>query len=479
MKYLIIESFPSTPHLETSIEIAINLKKKGNDVYFFWVGYDLPWTDWELPLYKKILLFSYEKKIEKAIQYLKSNSITILKNPDLEKNIQKKINLFIKKIKIKDNLKLLKYKKKIPIGLGVYSSLISKYHTINLENLGSIAIKAAKSACLVYERSDKIIKSIMPGIVITFNNRFAISKPIHEAAKLNKVKIFTHERGSTLKKYEIFKGDIFNNNFLEKYIKEYWNKEKNLAKKKKIAKKYFYLIKKKKYFKRVGFNYDEFDKVKFPSINKKKIITYLCTTDYEHQAISNKIDRFYINKKWSNQFETIMSIIKIIKNDFNIFFIIKAHPNFYRSKMLENKLKKIDSENIKYLSSTSNVDSINLIENSDLIFTFGSSLELYSAYCGKKVFSFFKSWWYKFNIVIYPRNNLHLQKIIYSKKEFFDNLERRKNLFKISYYLMTFGEKFKLFTPTGFSRGFFSNKSINHYGPILNFIIKKFNFIKI
>ena len=34
-KYLIIETFPNTPHLETSLEIAQKLKKENNEVFFF------------------------------------------------------------------------------------------------------------------------------------------------------------------------------------------------------------------------------------------------------------------------------------------------------------------------------------------------------------------------------------------------------------------------------------------------------------
>ena len=64
-RYLIIETFPNAPHIETSVEIAINLKNRNNEVFFFWCGYDLPWTDWQLPLYKKIFSFSFENKIKK------------------------------------------------------------------------------------------------------------------------------------------------------------------------------------------------------------------------------------------------------------------------------------------------------------------------------------------------------------------------------------------------------------------------------
>ena len=49
-KILHIETFPDSPLIETSCEIALNLRKK-NQVFFFWSGYDLLWTDWNLRLY--------------------------------------------------------------------------------------------------------------------------------------------------------------------------------------------------------------------------------------------------------------------------------------------------------------------------------------------------------------------------------------------------------------------------------------------
>ena len=55
MKIAIIESIAATPHLETSGEIALRLKKKKYGVSFFWAGYDLKWNDWDLNLFAKIL----------------------------------------------------------------------------------------------------------------------------------------------------------------------------------------------------------------------------------------------------------------------------------------------------------------------------------------------------------------------------------------------------------------------------------------
>ena len=472
MKYLFIETFPISPHLETSLEIALDLKKSGHDVYFFWNGYDLPWTDWDLPFYKKLLLFSYKKKMSNVCNFLKKNSINVIEKFTLDEDIFNLIEKETNKIKKIKNLKFYKYKKKYPIGMSAYSSLVSRYHKDDIELLKNKVFGAYKSGCIVFERANKVIKEIKPNIIFTFNNRFVISKPITEAAKLNNVKVYTHERGSTLSKYEIFEGDIFDNKITYNTINKYWKKETDNSKKLSIANKYFSQIEKKTYFKKIGFNYDNFNINKISVEKNKKVILYLCTTDYEHQAISADVNRFYLNKEWSKQINTIKSIIKIIKKDKHIILYIKAHPNFGKSKDLESSLKKMTSKNIVYLPSSSKVDSINLIKNSDLVFTFGSSLELYAVFCGKKVFSFFKSRWSKFNIVKYPKNNLDLKNLIYSTKKIENMKTRKKNLLKITYYIMIYGIKFKFFKPLGHSKGIFIDKEINHYGVIYNLLIK-------
>ena len=73
MKILIIESIAATPHLETSGEIAIREKKKGNDVIFSWVGNNLPWNDWQLNWVYRFVGGSYEKKLNEIYRtiYLK------------------------------------------------------------------------------------------------------------------------------------------------------------------------------------------------------------------------------------------------------------------------------------------------------------------------------------------------------------------------------------------------------------------------
>ena len=183
MKYLFIETVFDTPHLETSAEIALDLKSKNKNVNFCWIGNDLPWSDWDISKNKILLGASPLKKVKLIEKILNSNDINVLLSFKLNKKKLLKINSWAKKFN--GNLeKLKKYKyKKINLGVGVASSLISYYHQSNLDTKKyyQVISKALISSAIIYERSLLLINKIKPKTVVTFNNRFASSLPIVSA----------------------------------------------------------------------------------------------------------------------------------------------------------------------------------------------------------------------------------------------------------------------------------------------------------
>ena len=92
MKYLFIETIFNSPHLETSAEIALDLKDKKKKVYFSWIGDELPWSDWILSKNKKILGASIEKKINLIENILIEKKIVLLKPNDISNENLKKIS---------------------------------------------------------------------------------------------------------------------------------------------------------------------------------------------------------------------------------------------------------------------------------------------------------------------------------------------------------------------------------------------------
>ena len=73
-------------------------------------------------------------------------------------------------------------------------------------------------------------------------------------------------------------------------------------------------------------------------------------------------------------------------------------------------------------------------------------------------------------IFSYPKNEKSLKKMIYNKKN--NNKNSKQNLYKVAYFLMTFGKDYKFFRPVDFFRGNIIEKKINHLGPIINFLVK-------
>ena len=122
------------------------------------------------------------------------------------------------------------------------------------------------------------------------------------------------------------------------------------------------------------------------------------------------------------------------------------------------------------MSNSLEVDSINLLKNSDVVVTFGSTIELVAKYLNKKTIPMFKQLYSGLGIFKYPKNEKSLKSMIYKKQ----NIKKGSidTLFKIGYFLMTFGINYKFFKSSSFFRGNLVEEKINHFGPIINFLIK-------
>ena len=95
-KILIFETFPISPHFETSLEIAVKMLKKGTKCIFFGEGTICLGQIGNYPNIKKYYFFHIPIKLKKLWNFLKKNSVMIIDKVDIDK----KINLKIIKIKI-------------------------------------------------------------------------------------------------------------------------------------------------------------------------------------------------------------------------------------------------------------------------------------------------------------------------------------------------------------------------------------------
>ena len=472
-KILIIETFPDTPLIEASCEIALNLKKN-NNVNFFWCGYDLPWKDWEISIFKKIIGFSFEDKIKLIAKILKKNNIGTIDKFDLNKNKIQYIKEWSKTYNQKKELRNFQYKEKkinINLGISVESSLLSMYKNYDFKNDNEVIQKALYSAAIIFNRSVEIIKKKKPSVIITFNNRFAISRPIIEAAKFCKIKVIRHEVGSSEDKYEIFYDDVHNLKARGETIYKYWNKTAKTLRLKN-AKTFFLMPYKKTKKINTGsgkinsFSLKQDEKIQLPK--NKKIVTFFTSSNYEFEALSSDLLSFSHSKDFKDQISALKSLVSIIKKLKNYLLIIRVHPSSKNSNFENSFWEKYKSKNIKIIKSESRINSFDLLKKSDYIVTYGSTLAVHAAYYNKPSITLRKHVFSKSNVLIEPKDKQELYKVLnknYSR-------DTREKCLPYGNYIMSFGTKFKYFKTDPIFKGYINNIPVNNFGSFVNFILK-------
>jgi hypothetical protein len=432
----IIESIPASPHIETSGEIAINLKRQNKSVNYCWIGSNLPWNDWKLNKLQNFFGGSYDRKLNKFLKILDDNQIKTFKINEI-KLIDKKIKFANKFNGGLNKLKKLKYRG-APIGVGVASSLISYFKDENINPLDykKKTKELILSSTIIFDRSYDFLKKYNPKTIITFNNRFATCFPIICAAEILGIKVRHHEKGSGIKKYEIFENEVHDLEQIKKKIKIFWKKSKN-KNKKEISKKFF----------QNKINNKKTNSISYTSSQKrgllpklpinKKIITFFTSRDYEKASLINlELDQ----KKNFKRFYKLINKM----NEYHL--VIRVHPNNSIFSSTDDSFwKEFENNNTTVIRSNENYDTYALMHKSNFVVSYSSSIVVESSYFGIPTISLGKFWWTGLNICEEPKNNTDLQKIFKNKKRLVK--KNKLNCLKIAYFFEHFGEDFKYFIP--------------------------------
>ena len=467
MKILIIESIGATPHLETSGEIALREKKKGNEVIFSWIGNNLPWNDWQLNWAYRFIGGSYEKKLNDFCNILKKNKIDV-------ENFDEKIDLFkIEKWakKFRGNLKQLKKYKYDGCNLGtsVASSLISKFKNININTNKKInkVYPLLYSSALIYERAKSKINFIKPKKIFTFNNRFATTYPIIAAAEKFNIAISIHERGSDINKFEIYEKNVHDINLIKKSIDKYWRLNKQQSKITKAKKFFLNKVSGKTLNKKNMINFTN-NQIKnyLPKLpSNKRIVTFYSSRDYEKASI---IDQEY------NQMKAFIKLKKIISEFEDIHLVVRVHPTLKNIKSDDDiEWLMFKDKNTTIIQSFEKIDTYSLMFKSDIVITYTSSIIVEASYFYKPTICLGKFWWSGKNITEEPKSELELKKMLKKNYKF-----KKKNInacLKIANYFLNYGTKFKYYRPINEGKGLFLGKLLS-WKPYL--ILKTEGLIK-
>jgi len=454
MHYLIAESIPAKPHLETSGELALRLRDQGHTVSFVWLGNDLPWSDWSLPWFTKLLGCSMPRRVSRFQRILRDHHIQILSSVTIPSSCCNELRHWAYAFDSdSDGLRVYSFRG-AQLGMGALSSLISLtgYSAYAAELDLSRVRRCLLSAAIVYKRT-QIALSIKPDVLITFNGRFATCKPIIEAATAAGIPVLRHERGSTFTRYAVFNDSIHDHENIRSRIVDSWSSANPVARTD-LAHEYF--LRRRN---REGINWYSFTDAQQPGLIPpksplKRRLVYFSSSDDEYEAITEAFNP----GPWPNQLQAVFALIRIAANFDDIEVVVRLHPHLVKKSASERqRWLVLKAFNLCLVTPGDKIDSYALMDSADIVVTYGSTIGMEAAYAGKP------------SILIGPGSYAGSEAIYQPCSE--DELEAllalrpippkdQKHCLPYGFYYSTFGELFEHYRPVSLSEGTFLGKRL-------------------
>ncbi len=437
--------------METSSDLAIQLKKKGVEVSFCYISRKTPLPDNKISFYSRNFL-SRKKQLNVLHKILLKYGIEVLKTPQIPSLIYENINEYFKSLDINslEELQSIEYKG-MKIGISVISTMCSIKRTDTLEvRLHKKEVrKRLITAAIIYERTKILIKSRNWKYYIYFNGRSVTTYPIKHILRNSYENVISREityqgnKPFTLLSYygifdplrlhysvekscnNISSDELESNAFklmsgsygIDPYVQSYRKRQSGIKEKIKLEK-------------------------------NKQIISYFNSCEDENMMIEEKI----VHKKFWTQFEAVKTLCELIStlNNPDQYIYIRLHPNLLNKKW--NKLSEWKSlerfKNVKVFPPKSNINSQALIKESEIVVTWGSSLTEYSCYLRKPTIILNDYFYKKIPIASVALKKSDLEDYFNNKQKIY-NEYFRENLLKILAYRKSEGLPLKFFKYKG------------------------------
>ena len=333
-------------------------------------------------------------------------------------------------------LKNLTYKG-AQVGYGAFSSYVTSSRNVmpdmTTEFKKYIQFLIRKEI-IIYNVIERLHKEYNFDQIVLHNGRFAHTKPFLEFARNHKVDFVVTEFKIVNDQFlkDVFYNDIPHSiSYLAKNVKENWEKG-DPTNREEIGRSFF---ERKKMGMAAG------DKVYTKNQHAGELpegwnelvenITIFNSSEDEFCSVSKEYDN---NILFSNQFVALKTIFEHYKGDKTKHFYLRIHPNLdsvpYRSHMALYELKY---DNVTIISPTSTISSYTLLDKSDKIIIFNSTMGVEATYWGKPVISLTKYIYWELGLLHHPETNEQLWEMIDDKEL---KVITNDNLIKYSYWLL-------------------------------------------
>ncbi|AFY71864.1 hypothetical protein Pse7367_3631 [Thalassoporum mexicanum PCC 7367] len=381
----------STPHFETELDLIEQHLQKGDDVILLTCDGSLP-TCTLNPDHRLSGCLHCKSRGQAGIDWVGRDRFTTANiynlTPAQEQQLESLNEISIKSL---SQLKAIELEGS-DIGMAALSSVISllrepypdvdKYQGIIKQNL--------LTAAIVHFAMINHLTTINPDVVVIYNGRFSPLRPALRAAqKLEINDIIVHEAAGVLDKYFTIHNNYLYDLSLRKQMVEetYANSPLSKEQKTKIAKQWFEGNRNKQDVynftatQQLGLLPESLTQAIATTHEQKVNIAIFNSSEDEFEAIAEWQNPFYVN-----QAEALDKLLTTFADCQSAQFYLRVHPNL---KGVDNsQTQHINSiapkfKNLEVIPAESSISTYALIDNCDLVISFGSSVGIEAVYAQK------------------------------------------------------------------------------------------------
>jgi len=309
------------------------------------------------------------------------------------------------------------------IGYGALSSYVS--YTRNMEpliddNFRSYFDSLLRSQVILISAFEKILTETKFEGIFLYNGRWADVRPIYDICKRNSININVLEsinNGTTSFEREIYVNVLPQNiDFINIKIEKTWeNSSLNYKEKVEIATEFY---EKSRRSETTRYDLVVYTKNQIPNKlpdnwDKSKInISIFNSSEDEFIALGEEWEKYRI---FPSQEQGIIAIITAFKKNEKYHFYLRIHPNLGEVRYgYHKRLINIEKEfkNITIIPAESVVNTYSLIENSQKVIVFGSTVGIEACYLRKPVILLGGTSYYFQNSAYIPKTLHELNKLI-------------------------------------------------------------------
>lgn len=477
MKVIFFEPYAlAVPHFETGLELLQSHIDKNDDVSLYYCSADLNFCEanYQHSLLTCLHCISRRRNGIKTItdhgKIKKGNFINL---SGAEKNLISNWSVLFKNI---NELKTYTFEG-IDIGMAVASSLISFHRNPepDLTRDAYLINRMFKASLKVYFSFKRLLQLERPDLVYLFNGRFSNIRPVVRLCELNNINYKIHERGSNKTKYSLHENHLPHDfNEFQKLVEEHWNSS---AEDDRFGTTETFYQDRRAGKEQAWHSFVSSQKERELPENwdpaKRNIVIFNSSED-EFAAIGDTLKM----RLFRTQLEGIGFIADLMRGSKVISVYVRMHPNL---KGVNNStvtdIYKIKSDNFHVIEPASTISSYQLIDSSDIIVTFGSTVGIEGTFWNKPSVLLGDAFYKDLGSTYNPATKEELTELLLNENK----PKEKLGAYKYGYYINSYGIDYNLYKAEGLFAGKFKGEKIKSSPWVKRFKRKQFlpliNFI--